>query len=171
MIFNVSQLMREHTGATRDYTVDDEICLPLEGEPFARVQGSVHLVRTPRGLVAQAELDAEPVGVCSRCLGPAAIPLHMRVDEEFLPVVDPVTGARVPVPEDGLAFQIDEHHHIDLTDAVRQAAALVEPMAPLCRPDCRGLCPECGADLNVNPCRCEAPTDDRWALLRKLDVS
>jgi uncharacterized protein len=172
MYFNVSQLMREPTGATRDYTVDDEITLPLEGAARARVCGPVELIRTPRGLVARADLRLTATEPCSRCLAPAAIPMELRIDEEYLPTVDPITGGRLPEPDDPTAFRVDDHHHLDLTDAVHQAVLLAEPMQPLCRPDCRGLCPECGADLNTGPCACApASVDARWQALRGLDVS
>jgi uncharacterized metal-binding protein YceD (DUF177 family) len=75
----------------------------------------------------------------------------------------------LPPPDDPDAFLIDEHHHLDLTEAVRQALVVEQPMAPLCRPDCAGLCPECGADLNAGPHSCAAePEDSRWAALRAL---
>jgi uncharacterized protein len=58
---------------------------------------------------------------------------------------------------------------VDLTEPVREAVILAQPMNPLCREDCRGLCAGCGADLNVEPCRCGAPAPDpRWAALGRL---
>jgi uncharacterized protein len=169
VFFNVSQLLREDTGATRIYDIDEPVTLPLEGEPNARVSGQVRLTRTDRGLLAQGRLRAVTQETCSRCLGPAVVPLDLTVEEEYYPTVDPFTSARAPEPEEPTPFRIDELHHLDLTEAVRQAAVLEEPMAPLCRPDCRGLCAQCGADLNAEPSNhtCEAaPADDRWAALR-----
>lgn len=97
------------------------------------------------------------------------MPLQLRVEEEYLPTIDPVTGARLPEPAEPTPFRIDARHHLDLTEAVRQAAVLEEPMAPLCRSDCPGLCAICGADLNDGPCPCDqAPVDDRWAALRGM---
>ena len=52
--------------------------------------------------------------------------------------------------DDGLVFH--DGRHVDLDAGVREAALLARPMAPLCRPDCRGLCPRCGADWNEGPC-------------------
>ena len=49
------------------------------------------------------------------------------------------------------ALRLDDHHELDLTETVREAISLAEPLVPLCRPDCRGLCLECGADLNADP--------------------
>ena len=56
---------------------------------------------------------------------------------------------------------------IDLGPLVRDAIVLDLPAAPLCREDCRGLCPQCGADRNEGDCSCAAPKDPRWA---NLDV-
>jgi uncharacterized protein len=51
---------------------------------------------------------------------------------------------------------------------VHDAIFLELPLAPLCRPDCQGLCPECGADKNEAPCECPGPVDPRWATLDAL---
>lgn len=167
MYYNVSQLLREPVGSTRMYDIDQPFALPYDGEPVTRVTGPVTLIRTPRGVLARATLSAEATEPCSRCLQPATVPLDLDVEEEFVTSIDPVTGARLPEPEEDTPFRIDEHHHLDLEEAVRQAAVLEEPMAPLCRPDCRGLCPLCGADRNGSPCTCETgPIDDRWAKLK-----
>ncbi len=168
MFYNVSQLLREPVGATRKYEIDQPFTLPFEGAPQTRVTGPLTLIRTPRGLLARAMLTAEATEPCSRCLQPAAVPLRLDVEEEYIPTIDAVTGARLPEPEDVTPFRIDDHHHLDLEEAVRQAAVMEEPMAPLCRPDCRGLCPQCGADLNESACTCETgPIDERWAALRQ----
>jgi len=54
-----------------------------------------------------------------------------------------------------------------LDDLVRQEAILAVPFSPQCRADCRGLCPQCGQDLNVGTCACAPPPDPRWAALRE----
>ena len=171
MIFNVSQLLREPTGATRRFTVDEWVNVPLEGNPAAHIAGPVELIRTPTGLLARADVTGSVPGTCGRCVQPAVIPLRLHIEEEYYPRVDPVTGAHLPDPADPGAFRIDESHHLDLSDAVRQAVVLAEPMQVLCREDCRGLCPQCGTDLNARACACEQPAaDERWGVLRGLDV-
>jgi uncharacterized protein len=57
---------------------------------------------------------------------------------------------------------------IDLGDAIREALILAMPEYPLCREDCRGLCPRCGADLNQGPCACPPVPDPRWGALEAL---
>lgn len=169
MLFNVSQLLREPTGGERVYPLDAEVALAGTDLPPVRVQGRVRFVRTPLGLIAYTDLDATLADLCSRCLGPVAVPLHLRGEDEFIPVVDPVTGAPLPEPDDPLAFRIDAHHHLDLTDAVAQLLVLERPMQPRCREDCAGLCAECGANLNDDTDhRPHEVRDDRWAVLERL---
>ena len=82
------------------------------------------------------------------------------VDERYAEE-DP-TGRRRVDPD---AFPI-EHGQLDLAPMVREEVLLAVPDAPLCRPDCAGLCPTCGADRNAAPCDCDtAVRDDRWAAL------
>lgn len=174
MLFNVAQLLQESTGSERLHRLDDSVAgVSDDGEP--RVIGSVRLVRTNRGILAYASVDATVRDACSRCLGPADLAIHTDLAEEFIPTVDVHTGQPIAAPEDdadGDTFRIDEHHHLDLTEAVRQALVAEEPMRALCRPDCAGLCPTCGADLNPGLCGCpQEPTDDRWAALRSLQFS
>lgn len=169
MLYNVSQLMREPVGSTRRYEIDDTVSLPVEGAPDVHVRGPVTLTRTLAGILAQGDLVTEVPLACDRCLQPALVPLRLTVEEEYIPTIDPVTGTKLSEPPEPSAFRIDAHHHLDLAEAIRQAAVLEIPITALCRPDCRGLCPSCGADLNTNPCTCErGPVDERWAALRTL---
>ncbi|HEY8838029.1 MAG TPA: DUF177 domain-containing protein [Dehalococcoidia bacterium] len=169
MQFNVSLLMREPIGSRRRYQADEEF-VPVEGERLrVRVQGSVDMLRTDRGILASAHVTSSAEGECDRCLLSVTYPVTMDVEEEFLPTVDPITGGKLPPPVEPEASTIDSHHVLDLTDVVRQSWLLVSPMQVLCRDDCAGLCPECGADKNNRPCACnEAPVDSRWAALSVL---
>jgi uncharacterized protein len=91
------------------------------------------------------------------------------VEEEYYPTIDLDTGAPLPAPEEETPFLIDQHHILDLREAVRQQLVLAEPMKPLCRDGCAGLCPTCGADRNAGPCTCPvADVDPRWAALTNL---
>jgi uncharacterized protein len=57
---------------------------------------------------------------------------------------------------------------LELGDVIREALILAAPEYPLCREDCRGLCPRCGAELNEGPCGCRSEADPRWAALDAL---
>ncbi|MBM3157836.1 MAG: DUF177 domain-containing protein, partial [Chloroflexi bacterium] len=64
---------------------------------------------------------------------------------------------------------INENHILDLSEAIRQYTIMALPMKPVCREDCAGLCPHCGRNLNLGPCKCPpAPPDARWAPLLAL---
>jgi len=87
--------------------------------------------------------------------------------EEFAPTIDVDSGVRLAVPGD--AFAIDERQVLDLNEAIRQYRLAAQPIRSLCRPDCKGLCPDCGADLNQGPCPCPLESaDPRWHALTGL---
>jgi uncharacterized protein len=168
MQINVAQLLREPVGATREYEIDDVVDITSDGKG-SRVKGEVKLLRTQRSILAECALSTDVELACSRCLSPFRYPLEVNFQEEFLPTVDLVSGVALPPPEEAGTFTIDEHHILDLTEAVRQYALLAIPMKPLCREDCAGLCPSCGQNLNRGRCDCPVPsTDPRWSELMKL---
>lgn len=162
MLFNVSQLLRSPIGEERCY--DIEVEPPLRG-------GTASLVRTPRGVLVRFDADVLLEAVCSRCLTPFAYEARIEFDEVYVQEFDVVTGARIEADEedDEDAFRIGRDHLIDTREAVRQYSEMATAMQPLCRPDCPGLCPECGQDLSIGGCRCErTPLDTRWTALAEL---
>lgn len=169
MRINVSQLLKSPIGTTRDYNKMNEV-IDITGEGTdCRVYGDIRLLRTHRGIMAKATLAIETELTCGRCLTLYHQSLPLNVEEEYIPVADIISGAPLPPPEDPGSFIIDEHHILDLTEAIRQYTLLVTPMKPLCREDCAGLCPDCGQNLNQNPCDCLAQAiDPRWSNLSKL---
>lgn len=148
MIINVSQLLKERIGSTRSYEVNCE-----ENFPY---RGKVVLIRTDRGLLARGTLVTVVGAVCSRCLCDFDQELPINFEEEFL-----------QRREDG-AFIIDEYRQIDLSEVTRQYTDLAEPMKPLCRKDCAGLCSRCGRNLNFGSCDCKVEIDPRLAILTSL---
>jgi uncharacterized protein len=94
--------------------------------------------------------------------------MHVKFEERFYPTVDVVTGIPLPPVDEDDVFFIDDHHLVDLTEAVRQQVLLDIPMVTLCNEDCAGLCPQCGKDLNPGPCECEPEVDTRLSVLSKL---
>lgn len=168
MQYDVASLLKEEIGSTRGYTVAEQVIVDDEARR-ERMVGSATLLRTRAGVLVTAHLRTQSHERCSRCLGELEYPLSVDIEEEFLQTVDVFTGASIPLPDDPGAFRIDAHQTLDLSEAVRQYWATALPMQPLCRPDCRGLCPRCGHDLNQGPCGCPAEEhDERWAALAKL---
>ena len=171
MRYNVSQLLKAHSGVTRRYEVEADI-EEMDGEirPRDLLRGVVQLMRTIQGILVTGRLHTMVEMACDRCLEPFIMPLEIALEEEFRPTVDISTGAAIPlIEEEAGQGAIDEHHILDLTEVVRQGLLLAIPMHPLCRPGCAGLCPECGQNLNEGACLCQRRAEDpRWAALKEL---
>ncbi len=169
MRINVSQQLKASIGSIRNYEVS-EIVNVAGGKSM--VQGEVKLMRTNRSILAKGTLHTEVEVTCSRCLGLFSCPLTLNIEEEYFPITDVVSGASSSLPEEPGYFTIDEHHILDLTEAIRQYALLAIPMKPLCHGDCAGLCPNCGHNLNQGPCDCSPQeTEPRWSELSKLTLA
>lgn len=159
LLWNVAGLLSDDVGATRAYDVTDARPELHDGLELADpVSGHVRLARTNRGILAHASLTTALAETCSRCLRPALVPLRLEIHEEYLPSLDLATGAALPVEAEPDASRLTDHHELDLETAVREAIILAEPIAPLDRPDCPGLCPVCGEPLDEGTH--EHPTDD-----------
>ncbi len=125
----------------------------------AEAEIDVTLTPFEGGIEAAGTVTAPWEGICRRCAEPVSGELRISVHERF---GEPAGGTTAdedfyPIVEDT----------IDLGPLVRDAVVLELPMAPLCREDCAGLCPQCGANRNEGTCGCVAPRDPRWA---NLDV-
>lgn len=171
MRYNVAQLLKAHSGASRQYELEADITgLDKEIEVRDLLRGTVRLVRTVDSVLVTGQLRTVVELTCDRCLEPFLVPVEINLQEDFRPSIDITTGAHLPVVEvEAGGGWIDEHHVLDLTEVVRQRILLTIPMHPLCRPDCAGLCPECGHNMNEGPCQCQRRIGDpRWAALKDL---
>jgi uncharacterized protein len=138
----------------------------------------------PVGLIADLHKDDQKVRLtgrvtatlgldCSRCVEAFEIPVDARFDLLLLPL-SANTGAQAreaerEVKEDDLGVSYYQDDVIDLGEVVREQLYLALPMKPLCRDDCRGLCPVCGTNKNREQCGCQAEwVDPRLEPLRKL---
>lgn len=93
----------------------------------------------------RAEAEATAVSRCSRCLEPVEVPVRASIDAQF---------SRQPDPEDPDLYAF-EGASLELEDAVRDALLLELPLQFFCKPDCKGLCPVCGVNLNRFACTCQ----------------
>ena len=168
MLFNVSGLIQEGVGATRKHKLEGT--LTSEGRDPERISGAVELLRTKAGVLVRAHLKLLEPAHCSRCLKPLEQTVPIDFEEEFQQTVDLRSGRPLKEEErDPDAFTIDSQHMLDITEAVRQYREASGEMQPLCRPDCRGLCPHCGNDLNTADCDCDkSAVDVRWEGLAAL---
>ncbi len=100
-------------------------------------------------------------GECRRCLTPADTPVNLDIGALF--TQDP------EALEDPDSYPVaPDAAEIDVTPAVREELLLAAPRYVVCRDDCKGLCPQCGQDLNAGPCGCAPATDARWQPLKSL---
>ena len=115
--------------------------LPEELKLAEPINGRVRLIRTNRGVLARRRPPNRARGGVRPLPPPdSTVPLELTIEEEFLPSLDLATGKPVSVDEEPEALRLTDHHELDLEPSVRDAISLAEPIAPLDRPDCPGLC-------------------------------
>jgi uncharacterized protein len=110
---------------------------------------------------------------CGRCLEPFILPVDAAFDLRYHPHVENTGSgeAEREIEEDDLTTAFYENEEIDLGHLMREQFYLSLPMKPLCRDDCRGLCPVCGTNLNREKCDCKREWDDpRLAALKALQA-
>jgi len=170
LVFNVAGLLGDPPGSHRELAVDGvRIDLGAELVQASPLEVRVRVARTNRGVIVTGLAGTSLADTCGRCLVPIEVPLDVAIDEEVLPSIDLGSGVSLDRTAEPEAHRLNDHHELDLEPLVREAVQLAAPIAPICRPDCLGLCPECGEDLNAGPHdHGEAPVDPRLAVLRDL---
>lgn len=137
-----------------------------------QVAGSAELLAHTLGEIRiQGHLSVRMRSECDRCLEPAEFPIDTNLDLFYRPAVraDFEEDIEIDAGESEIAFY--DGGGIKLEDVLREYILLSMPMQRTCREDCRGICPVCGQNLNVQQCGCEAkPVDDRWAALKKVQL-
>jgi len=166
----VAGLLAEPAGTIRDIAVASP---PLDLGPDLRqtrgVDGDLRLTRTNRGLLIRGRLETAIEQVCSRCLRGLEWPVEIEIEEEALPSIDLATGLPLHEGVEPDVLRLNDHHELELEGEVGDAVLLAEPIAPLCRPDCPGLCPVCGGELASAPhVHADVDVDPRLEALRYL---
>jgi uncharacterized protein len=125
----------------------------------------IELESSSTGIVANGIARVMWKSVCRRCLRTVAGAVEAEIDEAFSRGVY-VAGLHGDSAGEAEPIIGDQ---IDFTLPIREAVLLAVPAAPLCRDDCLGLCPQCGADRATTKCSCVVATrDERWAALDAL---
>lgn len=162
LMWNVSGLLGESAGAVRDYAVDAvEIAADEEFTLAGPIDGRVHLGRTNRGLLVDADFTTLLATECARCLREMTVPLAFELHDEALPAIDIHSGRAITIStedEEAGVIRLTDHHELDLEQAIREAIVMAMPIAPLDREDCPGLCVVCGLPLDEGPH--DHPDDD-----------
>jgi uncharacterized protein len=135
---------------------------------------SVHLraIRIRDIIEAEGRLDTRIGLDCSRCLVPFVMPLSAEFEltyTQVLPETEPDDKEEIELHAEEMRMIRFEGDAIDLRDALQDQILMSLPLQPLCSPECRGLCPRCGANLNEGDCGCDrTPDDSPFAVLKKL---
>jgi uncharacterized protein len=104
---------------------------------------------------------------CTRCLTPVAHPLTIDFAVSFVTPDNFAVDKEREVLADDLDTDVLSDDKLDLKEVVREQILLNLPEQLFCKPDCKGLCPKCGADLNLIDCKCnDTEVDPRWAALK-----
>ncbi len=158
---NLSALAHAPVGRSEDVALATGP-LVLDELKIASLRGTLHFVRVGGEILVKGLLETEVEAECTRCLERFWLPLQLEIDESLsLPGAEITAEKPVRLAENGWA---------DIAPLIRENILLNLPINPLCSPDCKGLCPTCGGNLNRGECTCEAapPVDPRWEVLGKL---
>ena len=147
-------------GAVREYRI------------AAPIRVSISYYRAGTELFLSGEVDALAIASCARCAEEFSAANRRSFRYVLAPKALGYGGdAQSDLRADDLEFSLYEGDEVDLTPLVREQVLLALAERPLCRDDCRGLCPRCGANLNEGACGCRTETDDpRLSVLRTIKV-
>jgi uncharacterized protein len=160
-------------GTTRpfDFELAPDV-LDLEDSDL-KLKGDVHatgeIERTSAEVVVKGSITGDAEIECSRCLKPLERNLKIEFQANFVTPEHFSVDKENEVPVSDLDTDVLEGDRIDIKDIVREQILLNVPEQVFCEPDCKGLCPKCGANRNLIDCKCDLnETDPRWAALKNL---
>lgn len=157
---NVGFLLHQGVGTSRDFDFDLPAVEVSDDVDLAFLRGVLNLTRISQGLYLEGRLETQISMECDRCLTVLEHPLQIEPKELLYFPPQPAGDPVLSVPETGI---------LDLKPLLREYFVVGMPMHPLCRPDCKGLCPECGGNRNETVCEHPAAeVDSRLAVLKSL---
>ncbi len=155
-----------HVYGANDLALNDpDVKLIEPGKVSGRIR------RAGNEVELQGELSAKLETSCGRCLRQVELPITAEFNERFVQAVGWGAAEQHELSPEELNVAVFDGEAIDLDDLVREELLLAVPANVLCREDCRGLCPTCGTDRNLNECQCgDKEVDSRWQKLKDLKV-
>ena len=106
---------------------------------------------------------------CDRCLQQVETPVRADFDLQYITGTEYFSSQAAELTENDLSVSVFDGEAIDVDEIVKEQILLAVPTRMLCRPDCQGICPNCGIDKNTGQCACENDeVDPRWAALKNL---
>ena len=145
------------------------------GDPYRIVKpvdlaSEIHKDKDKFRLVGRVQTQLELA--CSRCVEPFGLAVDAPFDLRYLPATEASAEVDREIEENDLETSYYQDDQIDVNELMREQFYLVLPMKPLCQEGCRGLCVQCGTNLNVAPCECAPAWEDpRLAPLKGLGKS
>lgn len=172
LVYPLAGLLAEPAGTERRYEIHGAtIPLPDDLHLAEPIDGSLRISRTNRGVLVDARLTTAIDGECSRCLRDIEIPMTVELHEEVLPSIDLASGHALDTAAEPDVARLNSHHELDLGALAADAISLAEPIAPLCEPDCQGLCVTCGQRLGPgHEAHADDEIDPRLAALQAFRV-
>lgn len=163
MIINLSEVLKDYGGKIQisgDVSMEDVAFL---GETFSfdaplHIEGSI--TNNTKSLELQAEVTGSTGVHCARCTKPMTVPVEFSLREILVQDEQAVS--------DDVDVIVFSGYSLDITEIVINNFLMQVPGKYLCREDCKGLCPKCGADRNAGDCGCAEDIDPRWAALAEI---
>lgn len=160
---NVAEIKKRLVGKksfTFELSVDELEITDAEMEIIGTVHADGSISNAGDVLLLEAKLTARVKRSCGRCLKEFTADAYAEVLEKFYP------ASTENIEKDAFVYDSDI---VDITEPLRESLLLAEPIQALCKDDCKGLCPVCGADLNSGDCGCDRFTvDPRLAALKQF---
>lgn len=151
-------MLKENVGYSRQMDFEAPLLEVADDLDVVNFRGGVRLTRTAQGVYVHGRFTGQQTAECVRCLEP----INQRLTTEIKQLYEypPTSKAEFVVTDTG---------HLDLAPVLREDLLLAMPMRPLCKPDCKGLCPNCGQDWNKGVCDCDRDDiNPQMVVLKKL---
>ncbi len=152
-LINIGFIVHQTVGFSREFPFDyPSVFLPPDTE-LVNLTGNARVTRTAQGLLVQVQMEANTPVECARCLTEFSQHLQTDFTELYAFNANSITELGLILPENG---------KIDLSPIIRDEMLLAIPINPVCKPDCKGLCPICGENLNEKSCEHSADNTNSW---------
>ncbi len=136
-----------------------------------QVAGRAELIAAVDEIRVRGNFSVKLEVACGRCLELVVWPVASEFDLYYRPMASILESGEIALKEGEVEMAFYEGAGLELKDILREQILLALPMQRLCREDCRGLCPVCGRNRNLENCSCETDVaGERWAALRKLSA-
>ena len=169
MLIHLEDILQE--GIEIELNLDPDDPAVQEMNIRGPVTGSLQIRKTGQQVSVLGIVVGKVQLTCARCLKDFIAEIQEKVDIEFRPVLDLDRAARErELGSDDLDVEFFRGDALDVGHLAAEQISLAIPMKPLCREDCGGICPDCGADRTLGTCGCEPDTDPRWSALKDLKL-